>query len=83
MILQCPSCDSRNVTTVWTEHTFPYGARNPANLTAKVPVRRCKCCGESWLDYISEIIMDRVVTDFEGKYPKHPNQQYTSYQDRL
>jgi len=68
MILQCPECNSRNVTTVWTKHTFPYGAVNPVNLTAKVPIRRCGCCKESWLDYISEIIMDRVIKDFEKDY---------------
>jgi len=81
MKLQCPSCKSRNVTTVWTKHTFQYGAVNLVNLMANVPVRRCKCCGEAWLDHISEIIMERVIKDFEVQYPKYPNQQHTSYQD--
>lgn len=64
MILQCPSCDSRNVTTMWTEHTFPY---EDVNLMATVPLRQCGCCGEYWLDHLSEAIIDSTIKDFEDQ----------------
>ncbi len=63
MKLECPSCDSRNVTTVWTDHTFQYGVFSPVSLVAKVPLRRCSDCQEAWIDFVGEEIMTGVVKD--------------------
>ena len=83
MKLECPSCDSRNVTTVWTEHTFQYGVFSPVSLVAKVPLRRCRDCQEAWLDYIGEQIMSEVVFDFQNA-TRNQNPGFNhSYQDGL
>ena len=83
MTLKCPSCDSQNVTTVWTMHTFQYGAVNPVSLTTRVPVKRCGCCRETWLDYTSEAIMDKVIKDFEEWFKEEDYPDSASYQDGL
>ena len=70
MKLECPSCDSHNVTTVWTERTFQYGVFNPVSLSAKVPLRRCGDCQESWIDFVGEEIIDGVIENFKKKPPR-------------
>lgn len=58
----CPHCESVYVDTTWVNHSFPYGRGDSAvELTAHVPVHKCLECGEQWLDYVGENLMQEEV----------------------
>jgi putative zinc finger/helix-turn-helix YgiT family protein len=47
----CPSCEHTDIETLEVEHKFPYGEGEHAiELTAIVPLRRCRKCGFKFLD---------------------------------
>ncbi len=58
-------CGSRNMSTIWTKHSFAYGVDGGSQVTliAMVPVRWCRDCNEAFLDYVAEEIMSQVVTE--------------------
>jgi putative zinc finger/helix-turn-helix YgiT family protein len=65
--LQCPACGSTDVTTEWSDQSFPYGAgREEVLLSAHVPVRRCGNCGTEYLDEVGETSRHDAVCRFLG-----------------
>lgn len=61
-VLKCPSCDCTKVTTTWIDHEFQYGTDGDhVMLECIVPQRTCSLCGEMWLDYAAEEVMDTVI----------------------
>ncbi len=58
LMLECPSCDSKDVTSKWLAHDFLYG---DVPLACSVPIRTCQTCGEQHLDYIGEEIIDKTI----------------------
>lgn len=60
--MMCPECESHNVVTTWETQVIPYGDHGD-EVSATVPVRRCKACLTAWLDYESEAIRDRAVSE--------------------
>ena len=64
--LTCFECDSP-ATTDWRRHTFTYGAGPAAiDLTADIPVRRCRSCGFEFLDHEAETLMHEAVCAHHG-----------------
>lgn len=61
----CIDCGSVCVDTKWINHSFPYGFGDSAvELTVRVPVRKCLECGEEWLDYVAENLMQEEVNSY-------------------
>ena len=54
----CPLCGDEEITTSQESFTFNYG---PKELTAKVPVRRCKACEFEYLDGEAERLEHEAV----------------------
>ena len=64
--LTCFECDAPAATD-WRRHTFRYGVGSAAtDLTADIPVRRCKSCGFEFLDYEAETLMHEAVCTHLG-----------------
>lgn len=62
----CADCGS-SISTSWHSHTFRYGTgESAADLTARVPVRRCDGCDFDYLDYVGERIMHEAVCHHLG-----------------
>lgn len=60
--LLCMNCKSTNINTEWIDHSFPYGRGCSAiELTARVPIRICLECGEKWLDYVAENLIQEEI----------------------
>jgi putative zinc finger/helix-turn-helix YgiT family protein len=51
----CPSCGHEAIETTQIDHRFPYGEGDQAvELSAMVPLRRCRDCGLEFLDSVAE-----------------------------
>ena len=62
----CADCGS-SISTSWHSHTFRYGTgESAADLTVRVPVRRCDGCDFDYLDYEGERIMHEAVCHHLG-----------------
>lgn len=60
--LSCPECGSERIVTEAIDHRFPYGQEDSAvELSARIPVRRCKECGDEFLDDEAEDLMHEAV----------------------
>ena len=57
----CAECGNTEATS-WHTHTFQYGlGASAANLTVRLPVRRCDYCDFDYLDHEGERIMHEAV----------------------
>ncbi len=57
----CDEC-GHQVTTTWHDHTFPYGSDEAAaELTVRLPVRRCDHCDFDYLDNEGERLKHEAV----------------------
>ena len=62
----CAECGS-SVATSWHSHTFKYGSgASAADLTVRVPIRRCDDCDFDYLDDEAERIMHEAVCHHLG-----------------
>lgn len=66
----CAMCGEAKVTTIWVQHTFIYGSgQSAAELTARVPVRRCEACEFESLDEDGERLQHEAVCQHLGVLP--------------
>ena len=64
---RCPSCGHYAIETIEIERTFPYGEGDQATeVSATVPLRRCRECGFEFLDAEAEEIQHDAVCRHVG-----------------
>ncbi|MEZ5401217.1 MAG: type II toxin-antitoxin system MqsA family antitoxin [Bryobacteraceae bacterium] len=60
--IECPACDSADVTTEFIEHPFHYGVGDDAvTLSCILPLRICNACGDRFIDAVGESVRHDAV----------------------
>ncbi len=58
----CPECESTSIETRIQSENFLYGVEpESVQLTATVPVNKCRNCGFEWLDHLAEVAKHEAV----------------------
>jgi hypothetical protein len=66
--MTCARCESPNVTSRETSHTFQYG---DVELHCSVPVHTCVDCSLEFVDHVGELIQDNAIQRHMAKTMKH------------
>lgn len=58
----CPECGGEDISTSTEDHRFPYGeGESKVELTATIPIHKCRECQAEFLDSVAEDLMHGEV----------------------
>ena len=61
-VQRCPECESTLIETKIQSDTFLYGIEpESVQITATIPVNKCRDCGFEWLDHLAEVAKHDAV----------------------